>query len=129
MILLKEKTGRGCLTNHLVVAGVGEAVPFPDFNDKTKSFLTSHMVHRIPSLSVTQSKEPSSICMLWTSTLEKIVNTPGYPSPLPKTRLPDLFTIKSNMGLGVFAKRDIKASACIGRKAVARTRAHDFLLP
>ncbi len=39
-----------------------------------------------------------------------MLNAPGYPARIPKTRRPDLFEVRStpDMGEGVFAKRNIK---------------------
>ena len=88
----------------------------PTFEDKNKSVLIPNLLHRIPSLAMTQAyKEPYSICLLWSSTLQGITKTAGYPRTLPKTRLPTLVTIKSapNMGLGLFANHDIKVSELV----------------
>jgi hypothetical protein len=43
------------------------------------------------------------------STIPKVRNAPGYPAQIPNPRLPDLYEIRStlDMGMGVFAKRDI----------------------
>lgn len=107
---------KDCLTSHLfVVAGVGQSLPRPNFEDKSKSVLIPNLIHRIPSPAATQGREPSSFCILWSSSLEKIATTPGFPGTLPKPRLPNLFVTKSapNMGLGLFAKHDIKVSELV----------------
>jgi len=107
---------KDCLTSHLfVVSGAGQSIPRPNFEDKNKSVLIPNLIHRIPSPAATQGRERSSFCILWSSSLEKIAMTPGFPGTMPKTRLPTLFEIKSapNMGLGLFAKHDIKVSELV----------------
>ncbi len=46
---------------------------------------------------------------------EKVLNAPGYPARIPKPRHPDLYEIRStpDMGLGIFAKRNIKRGELI----------------
>ena len=65
---------------------------------------------RVPSIAKSQPNERVSYCVfpVWIS--NKLEETPGYPQPVPKSRPPDLFHVKSapGMDLGVFAKHDIK---------------------
>ncbi len=70
---------------------------------------------RVPSVALTPPNERSSFCLFPELTTREITETPGYPQPVPKPRLPDLFHIKpaSGMGLGVFAKHAIKVHELI----------------
>ena len=72
-------------------------------------------VFLIPSLELTQSKEPSSTCILWPSTCSKITNTPGFYTPLPSLKPTDVVSTKNtpNMGVGLFTKRSFKVNEMI----------------
>ena len=58
--------------------------------------------------------ETQSVWIVRPLTKPKVLKTPGYPAPLPKTR-DDLYEIKSmpDVGKGVFAKRDISRGEII----------------
>ena len=45
----------------------------------------------------------------------KVLNAPGYPARIPKPHRPDLYEVRStsDMGIGVFAKRDINRGELI----------------
>lgn len=66
---------------------------------------------RFPSVRLTQLKEPSSTCIFRPSTCRKVMNTPGFYTPLPPLNPANVVFTKNtpNMGVGLFAKRDIKA--------------------
>ena len=59
----------------------------------------------------TQSKEPSSTCLLRPSTCNMITDTPGLYTPLPPLDPADVVSTKvtPNMGVGFFAIRDVNA--------------------
>ena len=77
--------------------------------------LDPHAIVRFPSLTLTKSKEPSSICILRTSSCASITNTPGFYTPLPPQNLTDAVSTKAtpDMGIGLFVKRNFKVSDVI----------------
>ena len=66
---------------------------------------------RIPSLAMTKSKEPSSMCILRASTCSTITNTPGFYTPIPSLDPTKVVFTKEipDMGVGLFAKCAVKA--------------------
>jgi len=77
--------------------------------------LEPHAIVRIPSLTLTKSKGPSSTCILRTSTFSSITNTPGFYRALPPQNPADVVSTKStpDMGVGLFAKRNFKVNEVI----------------
>jgi len=69
-----------------------------------------YAVIHFPSLELTQSKEPSSICIFRPSTCDKITKTPGFYTPPPRLNPTDVVFTKNmpNMGVGLFSKRSVE---------------------
>jgi len=63
-----------------------------------------HAVVRIPSLTLTKSKEPSTICIIRTSSCSMITNTLGFYTPLTQQNPADVVYTQNtpNMGIGLF---------------------------
>jgi len=74
-----------------------------------------HAVVRIPSLTLTKSKELSTICLLRMPLCSTITNTPGFYTPPPPQNLTDVVFTKNTqkMGVGLFGKRSFKVKEMI----------------
>jgi len=69
---------------------------------------------QIPSLSHTNSKEPSSACLIRDMTSVVVFNTQGYYTPLPANPSDGVFTKTTpDMGIGLFAKRATRLSQMV----------------
>jgi len=86
-----------------------------DFVESIPGLTREHAVVRIPSLALTKSKEPFSVCILRTSSCRSIANTPGFYTPLPPHKSTDAVSTKvtPDMGVGLFAKCDFKVNEVI----------------
>ncbi len=86
-----------------------------DFVESIPGLTLEHAVVRIPSLTLTKSKEPFSACILRTSTCSSITNTPGFYTPLPPHNPTDVVSTKNtpDMGVGLFAKCNFKVNEVI----------------
>jgi len=87
-----------------------------DFVEGIPALLTHpHAVVRIPSVTLTKSKEPSAICIIRTSSCSTITNTSGFYTPPPPQNPTDVvFTQNTpNMGVGLFTKRSFKVNEMI----------------
>ena len=74
-----------------------------------------HAVVRIPSLTLTKSKELSTTCLLRMPLCSAITTTPGfYTSPPPQNLADVVFTKNTQkIGVGLFAKRNIKINEMV----------------
>jgi len=74
-----------------------------------------HAVIRIPSLTLTKSKELSTTCLLGMPPCSAITNTPGFYTFPPPQNLTDVVFTKNTqkMGVGLFAKRNVKVKETI----------------